>query len=452
MRSTQAGGVSTLKKTVVTLSIAAVVGLSTIFAGVPANNVLASDKLTELNQRSEELQGKKSEVKNELNQTTEQINEIEEEQNRVTNELKRLETQINDTNTKITEKNQQIEDKNVEIEGLKNEIVEIEKRIEIRNELLKDRARAYQEGGGINYTDVLVGANSFGDLINRIDAVATIVEADQTIIEEHNADKQKLEEKRTLVEQELKSLQSMQQELESLKATLDGQKEEQNNLFAMLEQQRLEAVDVQYTLEEQQKVIEGQDAAIKKAIELEQQRQAELKRQQEEELKRQEAAKQQQAPATTSESNTSSNKPAVSVSSSNFIRPTQGVVTSGFGYRIHPVYGTKKMHHGVDMAKAGTVPVVASASGVVSYSGQMSGYGNVIIITHSINGKTYETLYAHLRNLGVGSMQTVSQGQTIGYMGNTGIGTGQHLHFEVHNGRWNGAKSNAINPRSVVPI
>ena len=116
------------------------------------------------------------------------------------------------------------------------------------------------------------------------------------------------------------------------------------------------------------------------------------------------------------------------------------------------MHGGKKLHHGVDIAKAGTVPVVASASGVVSYSGQMSGYGNVIIITHSINGKTYETLYAHLRNLGVGSMQTVSQGQTIGYMGNTGIGTGQHLHFEVHNGRWNGAKSNAINPRSVVPI
>ncbi len=74
----------------------------------------------------------------------------------------------------------------------------------------------------------------------------------------------------------------MQQELESLKATLDGQKEEQNNMMAMLEQQRAEAVDVQYTLEEEQKVIEGQDAAIQKAIELEQQRQAELKRQQEE--------------------------------------------------------------------------------------------------------------------------------------------------------------------------
>ena len=103
-----------------------------------------------------------------------------------------------------------------------------------------------------------------------------------------------------------------------------GKKEEQNNLMAMLGQQRLEAVDVQYTLEEQQKVIEGQDAAIQKAIELEQQRQAELKRQQEEEKKttrRQKDnkkkqqnnnnAKQQQAPATTSTANTSSNKPAV---------------------------------------------------------------------------------------------------------------------------------------------
>ena len=74
------------------------------------------------------------------------------------------------------------------------------------------------------------------------------------------------------------------------------------------------------------------------------------------------------------------------------------------------------------------------------------------MITHSINGKTYQTLYAHLRNLGVGTMQTVSQGQFIGYMGNTGRSTGQHLHFEVHNGTWNGSKSNAVNPLSVVPM
>lgn len=435
--------------------MAATVGLSTVLAAIPAS----AESISELNQKSKELQGKKSEVESQLNQTNEQINTIEEEQSQVTDQINRIESQINETNSKIAEKSQQIDQINAEIEGLKNEVKEIENRIQVRNELLKDRARAYQEGGGnVNYLEVLVGAKNFGDLIDRIDAVATIIEADQTIIDQHNADKKELEEKQVLIEQELKQLQTMQQELESLKATLDQQKEEQSNMMSMLEQQKSEALDVQYTLEEQQKVIEGQDAAVKKAIELEQQRQAELKKQQEAAA----VQKQQQAASTKSSvSNTrsnsttgssSNNHTAVQVSSSNFIRPTQGYISSGFGYRVHPVTGVRKLHSGVDIAKAGTVPVVAAADGVVSYSGQMNGYGNVIIITHSINGKTYETLYAHLRTLGVGPMQTVSQGQFIGYMGNTGIGTGQHLHFEVHIGRWNSAKSNAVDPRSIVPM
>ena len=183
--------------------MAATIGFGTIFAGGP----VSAASLSELNQESKELQGKQSEVDQQLNQTTEKIGEIVEEQNQITDEIKRIELEINDTNTKIAEKNQQIDEKNTEIEQLKTEIVEIQNRIEIRNELLKDRARAYQEGGGlVNYLDVLVGAQSFGDFIDRISAVATIVEADQIIIKEHNADKIKLEEKQAAVEAELAQL------------------------------------------------------------------------------------------------------------------------------------------------------------------------------------------------------------------------------------------------------
>ena len=77
------------------------------------------------------------------------------------------------------------------------------------------------------------------------------------------------------------------------------------------------------------------------------------------------------------------------------------------------------------------------------------------MISHSINGQTYTTVYAHLNSRSVGNMQTVSKGQVIGYMGNTGDSFGQHLHFELHRGGWNAAKSNAINPSwngSIVKI
>lgn len=472
----------------------ATIGLGTIFTGAPAS----ADTLGELNRQNNEIQGQKSQVNQQLNQTTEKIGEIQAEQNLITNEIKRIESEINDTNAQIAEKNQQIEDKNREIEQLKIEIEELKNRIEARNEVLKDRARAYQEGGGfVNYLEVIVGAQSFSDFIDRMSAVATIVEADQTILREHNNDKLELEEKQAAVEQDLAQLTKMQQELESLKSTLSGQQEEQENLMALLEQEKAEAIDMQISLEDERAALVNQEAAIQKAIELEKQKQAELKRQQEEAERKQreeaarkqqeeaarqqqeEAARQQQQqqqtqqqqpkqeqpkqeqpkqspqPTTTTKAaesnNRSSENTAVKVSSRNFIHPAQGYVSSGFGYRTHPVTGQRSsFHYGIDIAKAGNVPIVAAADGVVTYAGSMGSYGNVIIITHSINGKTYETLYAHLRSIGVGSLQTVSQGQFIGYMGTTGRSTGQHLHFEVHNGKWNGSRSNAINPLSVL--
>ncbi|WP_342510614.1 peptidoglycan DD-metalloendopeptidase family protein [Sporosarcina sp. FSL K6-1522] len=133
-----------------------------------------------------------------------------------------------------------------------------------------------------------------------------------------------------------------------------------------------------------------------------------------------------------------------------FIKPCEGRITSPFGMRTHPV--TKKpstMHWGIDLAKTGNVPVLAAASGTVSRvqrTGTFGTYGNTIMIVHKIGGKTYETVYAHLRSYNVKVGQSVKAGQTIGIMGNTGGSTGQHLHFEVHTGRWNNKYSNAKNP------
>ncbi len=74
------------------------------------------------------------------------------------------------------------------------------------------------------------------------------------------------------------------------------------------------------------------------------------------------------------------------------------------------------------------------------------------MIAHSINGQTYTTVYAHLSSRSVGDGAVVSKGQQIGLMGNTGDSYGQHLHFELHRGPWNAAKSNAINPAGNVPL
>jgi murein DD-endopeptidase MepM/ murein hydrolase activator NlpD len=122
-------------------------------------------------------------------------------------------------------------------------------------------------------------------------------------------------------------------------------------------------------------------------------------------------------------------------SSSGFIWPASGVVTSGFGWR----WG--RMHEGLDIAASYGAPISAASSGTVIYAGWMGGYGNLVVIDH---GGGLATAYGHQSSIAVSSGSQVSQGQTIGYVGSTGHSTGPHLHFEV---RVNGA---AVDPMGYL--
>lgn len=118
-----------------------------------------------------------------------------------------------------------------------------------------------------------------------------------------------------------------------------------------------------------------------------------------------------------------------------FIRPTEGKFTSGFGPRKSPTNSGLDYHYGIDIANVTGTPVKAAASGTIVKTGVGGGgYGNIVHIKHEINGKVMSTLYAHLSSSNVQVGDKVLQGQVIGKMGNTGRGTGPHLHFEIHNG------------------
>jgi murein DD-endopeptidase MepM/ murein hydrolase activator NlpD len=114
--------------------------------------------------------------------------------------------------------------------------------------------------------------------------------------------------------------------------------------------------------------------------------------------------------------------------SGSMVWPVNGPVTSPFGWRIHPILGTRRFHTGIDIGAGYGTPIHAADGGTVIYATWMSGYGNVIIIDH---GRGISSLYAHQSNLAVGSGARVARGQTIGYVGSTGFSTGPHLHFEV---------------------
>ena len=117
--------------------------------------------------------------------------------------------------------------------------------------------------------------------------------------------------------------------------------------------------------------------------------------------------------------------------SGTFTWPLPGYTSasSAYGWRVHPIYGTRKFHKGEDIPAPTGAAIVAAASGTVTTAGWVSGYGNYTVINH---GGGVMTAYGHQSAIYVSVGQTVSAGQTIGAVGSTGNSTGPHLHFEVY--------------------
>ncbi|MFD1736743.1 murein hydrolase activator EnvC family protein [Bacillus salitolerans] len=408
-----------MKRRLFVLVVVFITGLSGFISTPYFLDVVSANTKSEIIQQKKEVDQRQSELQQNKENAENEIAEIEAKQQKLYKEIERLDLAQAETGAHIREKQEEIKVAEEEIQKLELEIVDVTERIEKRNELLKERVRSLQVSGGVvQYLDVVLGAQSFSDFIDRVNAVTTIFRADKEILQKHEEDKLLLEQKQAEMKQLLQQLGEKLAQLENLLADQQRQSEQKEQLMKELQVQEEMLQEEIHQIEDEEEILKAQEAAFNKELER-------IKKREEEERRK--------------------NQQASYGGSGNFIRPSAGPVTSNYGQR----WG--RLHAGVDIGKRGSnVPVVAAADGTVIRSYYSSSYGNVVFIAHSVKGQIYTTVYAHLENREVSDGQSVQQGQRLGYMGNTGHSFGAHLHFELHKGGWNESKSNSVDPRKYI--
>lgn len=406
---------------------------------VGGSGVLAST-LNDLKKEQKQNEQKKLNLKSSINNKDNAIKTTENDIESFLKQISALNKEIEETNANMNRVIDKINKTNDEIDALMASIEDLENKIAERDVVLRERVRAMQvKGSDVSYIDVLLGANSFADFIDRFSAVTTLMDADRDIMRRQQEDIEQLENEKALVEKKLKELENDKTKLEKLKANLKARKHEKSKVIDQLEAEQERLSREKEALEEDYDEAIEVDAELEKKVIAEQKRIAEIARK---EAERKRKAREAAAAA----------KPSSlpHVSSGSWTKPVNGRPSSAYGWRFHPIYKEMREHRGEDFAAPTGTPVVAAGDGVVSYAGQMGGYGNIIMITHSTDSGIFTTVYAHLSKIGVSMGQVVDKGTYIGAVGSTGASTGPHLHFEMHIGNWTASGPSVVNPLRYV--
>lgn len=372
-----------------------------VFSMVPVTAGAASStdikkELDALKSENKEIQKEINAIQSKVDANASEMQVLVDKKSAIDQEIGLLNTQILNINAQIAAYGQLIADTQVELDDAAVRLTELSKKN-------KERIQAMEEEGTVSYWEVVFEANSFTDLLDRINMMEEIAAADQ----------RRLQEMREIAAE----VSANQEELSNGKTELEQTKEELDAAQAHLEVKRTESDDLLRELvqkqEEFQALLDESEAA-------------------QDDLMRSIAAKEKEYSKAKYEENLAKlalqgqNPP----SSAGWIKPVTGyTLTSPFGMRKHPVLGYNRMHNGIDMACAQGTPIYATRAGTVTTASyQAGGAGNYVSINH---GDGFASIYMHMTHYVVSAGQSVSQGQVIGYVGSTGISTGPHLHFGI---------------------
>ncbi|WP_192988011.1 murein hydrolase activator EnvC family protein [Carnobacterium mobile] len=405
--------------------------------------LVKAESVQELEKQKQELESKSNDLNSKIKKQEDTLNNLESQKADLEGDVKQLQTKIDEVVLKLHEQEKKLADSKAKIEKLQKEIEALKELIAQREEKLENQARVVQtDARSSNMVEMIISSESLSDLIGRVGIISQLVTANKDIVMEQQNDQKKLEANEKKAEEEKVAIESLKSEIEVAKNNLVTQKAEMDDKIIQLAAQYDMTESEKNSFVNEQQVIATQTSVLSKELQQERQRIVE------EEQARQAAAKEasekaaqqaakeaeqaEQSQVASNETKTANKSADVSPTTSNisgFIRPSNGVTTSPFGYRIHPITGEHKLHGGIDFGGSG--PIVAAQSGTVEIAGYDSGWGNYVKINH---GNGVETLYAHMvsGSLAVAPGQKVSQGQHLGTMGMTGSATGIHLHFEVY--------------------
>lgn len=378
---------SKLVKTVVSF----VVTLSLVLSCFSAN--LLSAGAASYREKINELESKQAKVKEQISSLKSDISDQEKLKDALQDEIDTVQAQIDVYNGQLTE----VENRLSEIEAQKEQK---QNDLENTKQTFMTRLRAMYVSGDNSMLNVLLSANDFGDFLYRDQLLSSVTDHDNAIMDQLKADIKAVEELETQANEEKQEIQSIKSEVDAKRAELGDRMKEMNAVISELEGQKSGLED---QLDEYAAAIDEFEAKI----------QAEAAA----------AAKKNSSSASQSPSYSGGAKP----NAGGWVWPCPGF------YYISSYVGPRwgRTHNGLDIA-GGSIygkPIVAARAGTVIDAGWNSGgYGNYVMINH---GDGFITIYGHMSSVAASNGQSVSAGQVIGYVGNSGRSTGPHLHFEV---------------------
>lgn len=348
-------------------------------------------------------QNKLNDVNNSINSKKQKVDAINKTSTDTQKQLSDIDAQVNEVSKKLVSLNSRVDNLNTEINNSEQLIEQHEDNLKKEDELFKNRMRAMYKSGNTAYLDIILESESFSDIFSRIEMITRIIDYDTNLINNIKSNKKFVEDKKGQLQKQKNNYEEIKLQADNEKSTLQAKSNEKRTLMASLQKDKQ---SYEKLIAQEEEDSQNISAMIKK-------------------LKDDAANAQQQ----NNSSSTPGKGTTTPVSSGKFFCVTGSAypITSGFGWRMHPVLNEMKYHSGIDIGAPMGTAIHALTNGVVEYAGVMSGYGNVVMINHG----NIISLYAHNSSLLVSVGQTVKGGQLISYSGNTGLSSGPHLHFEI---------------------